>query len=125
MPFFSPLSKTAPAFDRNLRWPIIGQLYVALFMGPISGGFLGGLIAPHFGALPIGLCEGIGLAILNGWLCDRYVDSLIARNQRFLLAAVPRILVHVAAFIWVLFISAVAMLAPFAVFGISVPPYLP
>jgi len=123
MPFFSPLSKTAPEFDRNLRWPIVGQLYVALFIGPISGGFLGGLIAPHWGAFLIGLWVGIGLAILNAWLTDRFVDAWVARNQRLLLRAVPRILVHVAVLAWTLSLSAAAMRAPFVIFGISIPPY--
>jgi len=125
MPFFRPLSKTAPDFDRSLRWPISGQAYVAVFMGPISGGFLGGLIAPHWGALVIGLWVGIGLAIFSGWLNDRFLDPWIARHQRSFLRVVPCILVHLATFAWAIFISAAAMLAPFAVFGISVPPYLP
>ena len=125
MPFFRPLSKTAPGYDRNLRWPISGLAYVAVFMGPISGGFFGRLLVPHLGGVMTGLWEGIGLAILSGWLNDRYLDPLIARNQRLFLRAAPRILAHIAAFAWALLISAVAMLAPFAVFGISLPPYLP
>ncbi len=117
MPFFRPLSKTAPGLDQKLPWPICGQVYVAIFMGPISAGFFGGLFAPHFGTVPIGLFTGIGWALINGWLCDRYLDALIARNQKFLQPLILRILTNILLFAWALFISAIAMLAPFVAFG--------
>jgi hypothetical protein len=69
----SKLKNIPPGYDPNRRWPINGQAYVAMFMGPISGGLLGGIFTPHWGAVAIGLLTGIGMAFLNGWLIDRFL----------------------------------------------------
>jgi hypothetical protein len=124
MSFFKPLRKTAPEFDPRLPWPLDGTAYVAMFMGPISAGFMGGLFAPHLGSLPIGLVVGLGLAFLNAWLNDLFIDSWVARHQRFLRPIPFRILINLIAFVWSLVLSGAAMLAPFAVFGSPLPPYL-
>ena len=119
LPFFKPLSKTAPGFDwSQQRWPISGQVYVAMFMGPISGGLFGGIFAPHFGAMGIGLVVGLGVSFINALLFDRFVDSWVARNRKVFQRGMTSLLANVAGFSWAVLLSAVAMLAPFAAFGI-------
>ena len=116
MPFFRPLSKTAPAFDRNLPWPINGLAYVALFMGPMSAGFFGGMHTPHWGAAGVGLLLGVGISFLNGWLSDRFLDPWIGRNQRYFRPCILRVLTNIAAFAWAFLLSGISMLAPFVLF---------
>jgi hypothetical protein len=119
MPFFRPLSETAPDFDRNLPWPIDGLAYVALFIGPISAGPLVGMLTSHWGAAGVGLLLGIGISFLNGWLTDRFLEPWIARNQTYFQRGIPRVLANIAAFVWAFILSGVSMLAPFAFFGSS------
>ena len=119
MPFFRPLSKTAPGFHRDRPWPIDGLAYVAAFMGPISGGPLSGMITGHWAIAGVGLLAGIIIALAHGWLSDRFFDPWIAGNQQYLLGLMPRVVVNIVAFSWAVLLSALAMFAPFALFGSS------
>src|SRR5687768_11000220 len=122
MPFFRSLSDTAPQADRNLRWPIDGLAYVIAFMGPLSAGPIVGLFARDWRALGMGLLIGIGITFLNAWFSDLFIDPWIARFQGALQRGTPRVMANVAAFAWAVALSAVSMIAPFAVVaGASVP----
>lgn len=112
MPFLRSLNVTAPKADRNLRWPVVGLVYVAAFMGPLSAGPLVGILIRDWRAVAIGLPMGIAITFLNAWLSDRFLDPFFARYQKYLQKVVPRILINIAAFAWAFFISALAMYSP-------------
>ena len=117
MPFFRPLSKTAPGYNRNLPWPLHGLAYVASFMGPISAGPFAGLIAGDWIAAVIGLVLGIAITLLNGSLTDRFLEPLIARYQKLLCRGLAHIIVNVFAFAWAFALSGLAMYGPILIFG--------
>jgi hypothetical protein len=85
MPFYRPLSETAPDYDRNLPWPIGGLAYVAAFMGPTSAGLFAGVVARDWATAVVGLLLGIGITLLNGLLMDRLLEPRIAKHQKHLL----------------------------------------
>ena len=117
MPFFRPLSETAPDYDRNLPWPIGGLAYVAAFMGPVSAGLFAGVVARHWAAALVGLLLGIGITLLNGLLMDRFLEPRIAKHQKQLCRGVARVCLNTIAFAWAFALSGIAMLAPFVLFG--------
>jgi|SRR5579862_596200 len=112
MPFF----RSAPDRDRNLPWPIHGLAYVALFMGPISAGLTGGLLAGCWGIIA-GLLLGIGISLLNALLMDKFLEPLIARHQKHLYRGIAYAFVNIIAFAWAFALSGLAMCAPFLIFG--------
>ncbi len=117
MPFFRPLSETAPGYDRNLPWPIGGLAYVAVFMGPISAGLFAGVVVRHWVAAAVGLLLGMGISLLNALLMDRFLEPRIAKHQRQLYRGMARVCLNVIAFAWALALSGLAMLAPLVLFG--------
>jgi predicted lipid-binding transport protein (Tim44 family) len=120
MPFFRPLSETAPRADRNLPWPIVGLSYVVTFMGPMPAGLMIGTLARDWLVSIVGLMIGIGITFLNGWLMDKIIDPVVAKFQRSLLKRFPYILVNIAAFVWAITLCALSMLAPLVLFGTSI-----
>lgn len=117
MPFFRPLSETAPGYDRNLPWPIAGLAYVAVFMGPMSAGVFAGVVTRHWLAAVVGLLVGVGISLLNGLLMDRILEPCIAKNQKHLHRGMARVFVNIIAFAWAFALSGLSMLAPFVLFG--------
>jgi hypothetical protein len=117
MPFLHSLNRTAPERNPDLPWPISGLFYVSAFMGPISAGPLVGVLTRDWRAAGVGLLLGIGIAFLNAWLSDRFVDPWIARFQSSLRRGVPWVLANTGAFAWAFALSALAMVAPVAVLG--------
>src|SRR4051812_17336844 len=100
MPFLRSLAETAPKYDRNLEWPIVGMAYIIAFLGPMSTGPMIGILIRDWRAAIIGLLMGVGITFLNAWLSDRLFDAWIARFQRPLHKGFPRFLANVAAFGW-------------------------
>jgi hypothetical protein len=119
MPFLRPLDITAPNGNRDLPWPIDGVAYVVTFMCPILAGPMIGFLRRDWREMAIGLPAGLAIAFFNAWLNDRYVDAWIAKFQTPLQNRIPRILANLAAFAWALALSAISMLAPFAILGIK------
>ena len=117
MPFFRPVSETAPDHDGSLPWPVGGLAYVAMFMGPMSAGPFAGVVGRHWAAAVVGLLLGIGISLLNGLLMDRFLEPCIAKNQKHIYRGVARVFVNIIAFAWAFALSGLAMLAPFVLFG--------
>ena len=119
MPFFRRLKETAPAFDPTLPWPVTGLAYVAAFMGPLGAGPMVGMLALDWRAVVIGLLMGVAIMFLNGWFGDTFFDPVLARFQSALQKGAPRVLVNIAAFAWAIIWSAISILAPLAILGLS------
>jgi hypothetical protein len=62
---------------------------------------------------------GIGIALINAWLSDKFLDPWVARFQRPLQKGIPRVLVNIGVFAWAIALCALSMIAPVVLLGIE------
>lgn len=117
MPFAHPPDKSAPETNPELLWPIHGLAYVIAYIGPMSAGLIVGILLRNWRAALLGLATGMGIAILNTWLCDRFLERRIVAIQGRLQTGAPRVLVNLVAFAGAAALCALSMLAPIVLLG--------
>ncbi len=81
-----------------------------------------GAISRDWLAAVAGLLIGIGVAFLNAWVFDRFINPLISKFQCTLVSRARRVIINIAAFAWAFVLSGLAMLAPLIIFGSRILP---